>query len=1134
MGKLKNFDSSPGLLAELRTTLWKRRLLFSVAGLMLSMAALVSLSILYSALANLIILPVSVKITLLLTAVLGLGYLFVRFVIRPFTKGSIEAIAVNLEEKNDNLKGRMVAAVQFAQEAARKGFSRDLIRLNEQQALAEAGRINFNEVIRFYPLWKTGRFLIGSLALSLIALLLLPGFFSYSYEVFSNPTEEIAPPLAYNISAEPGSTEWVKYRDLTIGGSIFGFRLPEKATLHYRLADGNWQETKFKLEQLPHHAIAAGDSISFGLTLRQINRSLDYWIEAGRLKTELYAIDVVDRPRVAAIELNLFYPKYTGLSPETIDENNGSFSAVVGTRASIRIKTNLPIETADLLFADSSQQPMKLDDRGAQTTLLVESSKAYQFELTDHLGEKNPDPIEYFITAVPDEYPSIDVLYPGFNVNLTEDLSLPFKLHIYDDFGFSSLVLKYRLVTQGRQTDETVAVLHYSEDITTEGDIEFNWDVSRFDIYPGDYIIYHFEIADNDLISGPKVTSTRQYLARLPSLEEIIAQTEKESVERITATEQLLKTGHDLSKRLEEAMRKIEAESQQPKNSDWQQKKELESIANKNMEMMAESERLSKNMSESLEKMRENSLMSRQIMERLEQIQKLFEDVATPEMREAQRKLAEAMRQMDPQKLKEALENFQMTQEELLSRLERTLALLKRLQVEQKMEAMIRQAEQLLEQQAKVNEETESSEPESLPELSKAEKKNQASMEDLKSQVDELDNMLAEAKMDQSEEAKKFAEAVRQTDADQNMRKMADNLNQQDKKSSMSEGQESESKLAKMLDQMHEQLSSLQGGDMEKMMAAMRRSIRDANYLSQDQETALNRTGQISPKSSVYHDLALDQQDIQAASEGLHKTIQELSQQSPFIAAELSLLVSQAAAAMNSAMTELESKRSSAAQAHQRNAMSKLNKVSLRLMESLDEQSQCQNPDQSQPMNKLESICDKQNKLNQKTQKQCNNPSLSPSGKPGQMTGMERLAGEQAGIRKSLQELEKEFGNSRQIMGRLDDIAREMKKVEEELASGQAGEETMQRQLRIFSRMLEATRSLQRKDYNEQRQAQSAESNTFYAPPGLTSDLLNDPTGLEERLRKYLGDDYPPQYEAQIKAYFRALLQLQFKLREQK
>jgi hypothetical protein len=103
-----------------------------------------------------------------------------------------------------------------------------------------------------------------------------------------------------------------------------------------------------------------------------------------------------------------------------------------------------------------------------------------------------------------------------------------------------------------------------------------------------------------------------------------------------------------------------------------------------------------------------------------------------------------------------------------------------------------------------------------------------------------------------------------------------------------------------------------------------------------------------------------------------------------------------------------------------------------------------------------------------------------------------------------------------------------MKKVEEELSSGEAGQQTTERQLQIYSRMLEATRSLQRKDYSEQRQATTAKGNMFYVPPELSSDVLNDQTKIEDRLRQYLGDDYPAQYEEQIKAYFRALLQLQY------
>ena len=67
----------------------------------------------------------------------------------------------------------------------------------------------------------------------------------------------------------------------------------------------------------------------------------------------------VDRPRVTGIKLSLFYPEYTGLGPNVIDENNGSFSAVVGSRVSMRVSTNRPVQTAELVFSDSFFQTIQ-------------------------------------------------------------------------------------------------------------------------------------------------------------------------------------------------------------------------------------------------------------------------------------------------------------------------------------------------------------------------------------------------------------------------------------------------------------------------------------------------------------------------------------------------------------------------------------------------------------------------------------------------------------------------------------------------------------------------------------------------------------------------------------------------------
>ena len=100
-----------------------------------------------------------------------------------------------------------------------------------------------------------------------------------------------------------------------------------------------------------------------------------------------------------------------------------------------------------------------------------------------------------------------------------------------------------------------------------------------------------------------------------------------------------------------------------------------------------------------------------------------------------------------------------------------------------------------------------------------------------------------------------------------------------------------------------------------------------------------------------------------------------------------------------------------------------------------------------------------------------------------------------------------------------------MKQIQDAMASGEVGPQVTEQQIKVYSRMLEATRSLYRKDFSEQRQATTATNQAYVVPPELSSDILNDKMSLEDRLRQYLGDSYPPQYEEQIKAYFKALLQ---------
>ena len=1120
---MTRLESTDRLTKVLNRVLFKQRLLMFSAGLLATGTIVVGAAVVMSLVANVIVLPVWLKVLVL--AVVGVGslVLFGWYAVGRLFEGNIENVAVTLEEKYPDLKGRLIAAIQFSRMARNDGFSQDLIDLNERQALQKAEGVDFNKAMTFSPLLRTGRNLALAAVVAVLLLVFFPGLFSYSYEVFSNPTTVIAPPLAYQVKAIPGTTEWVKYRDIRIGAVVTGARIPDQALIYHRLADGRWQETEIDLDKVAHSPITFGDSLNIGLTLRQINKSFDYYVRVGRVGTEVYHVDVVDRPRVTDLKLSIFYPDYTGLEPTVIDENTGSFSAVVGSRVNIQATTNLPIETAELVLDDSSRINLAVTDRIATTSIQIEKSHSYYLRLKDHLGEENPDPIEYYITAVPDEYPSIDVLRPGFDVNLNDEMMLPLLVRIYDDFGFSSLVMKYSIHSQRGTSNENVAVLHFSERIKTEGEIEFNWDMDQLNLFPGDYAEYYFEVADNDRISGPKITESRHYVARLPSLEEIISQSEGESMKRIIRTEELLKSGKDISDRMKNVARKLQAQSD--KKSEWQEQKELKSMLDKNQEMMNQVEDIAKQMDESVKQATDNSLMSREILEKLAQIQKLYEDIATPEMKEAQKKLMEALQKMDQNELKKAMENFEMSQEELLKRLERTLALLKKLQLEQKMEAMLRKVEQMAQEQEDINKSTDEASADKLPSISPREKSIQKSLEDLKKEVAELEQLIKEQEEAAPKEAHDFKKAVKETDADSDMQKMADALNQSQKPSASKEGKKALSKLLQMMDKMQQSLASMKSGDQEAIKRAMKAAIDDSNYLSNNQEELLKRAGEISPTSMVLREMAANQQDLKSACKGLANRIAELGKESPFVAAELQMLLDQTTKNMEMSITGFDEKKGFDATKYQRDAMSNLNKASIRLMESLEQQKQCDKGGTcSNPTQKLQSMCEQQNQLNQQTQSQCNNPGGQNQSQAGR-EALERLAGEQATIRKSVEELNQEFGDSRQILGRLDDISKEMKEIEEALASGDVNQETLDRQLKVYSRMMEASRSLYRRDFSEQRKSNSATTEAFFVPPTLSEELLDNRVNLEDRLRRYLGEDYPPQYEKQIKAYFKAILQ---------
>jgi hypothetical protein len=133
---------------------------------------------------------------------------------------------------------------------------------------------------------------------------------------------------------------------------------------------------------------------------------------------------------------------------------------------------------------------------------------------------------------------------------------------------------------------------------------------------------------------------------------------------------------------------------------------------------------------------------------------------------------------------------------------------------------------------------------------------------------------------------------------------------------------------------------------------------------------------------------------------------------------------------------------------------------------------------------------------------------------------MARLAAEQEGVRKGIDEIAREFGSRTDILGRLDDLAEEAKRVIEDLKRENVSRETIRRQERILTRLLNAQRSMRRRDYSERRKSRPGEDYKVEPPPELSQEEK------EEMIRDLLYQRrgyYPPEYEELIRAYFKAI-----------
>jgi hypothetical protein len=172
-------------------------------------------------------------------------------------------------------------------------------------------------------------------------------------------------------------------------------------------------------------------------------------VHAEDVASPVYRLSVVDRPAVKLLRVLLRPPAYTGLQAHQLDDNIGDILGLRGTRATITIETNKPLATASLVRSDSTTLPLEIHRTTAAAEFPLRQDHSYHLYLRDSLGIANADPIEYAVRVQTDARPTVAIVAPGTDLDVTEATEISMLIKVGDDFGVSRLTLMYRL-TQSR------------------------------------------------------------------------------------------------------------------------------------------------------------------------------------------------------------------------------------------------------------------------------------------------------------------------------------------------------------------------------------------------------------------------------------------------------------------------------------------------------------------------------------------------------------------------------------------------------------------------------------------------------------------------------------------------------------
>ncbi|MFZ0389946.1 MAG: DUF4175 family protein, partial [Calditrichia bacterium] len=989
--------------------------------------------------------------------------------------------------------------------------------------------LHFTRASRFSELRGKSRNLLLALAPLLLLWILFPAPIETAFKKIIIPWKNFQDPLPVKLQNLSGSETILKDDPVELRGTYSGVQ-PDQLFLILQHSDSMNAAGGPAGEQTQRVALQVNPSGEFNYRISHVRHPFRYYFQANieqpRFRnrpalSEAGVIRLQERPVIRNLQLKVSPPAYTRLPAKLLEPNQGEVTALKGSEVQLRLESDKQLTGGFLQFSDSSQLPLQVAGHTASAAFTVNKNVNYFMRIFDSDSIDNGETVEYSVFPLSDEYPFAEIKQPGADLDLENELTVPVFVEIRDDFGFSGLWIKgevYRLGSSG-DTSSFEVKLPVKTIEAGKGFSEIQWDLTSFYLIPDDYLSYYAEVRDNDIVSGPKSFKTGRYVIRIPSLLDVLAEAEQTQTEQMENVENVVKETEEIRDKLEEINRELKKEVE----LSWEQKQEVKKQLERQKESLKKLDDIQKSVDEMVQQLDRNQALSPETLDKYFQLQEMFEELASPELKEAMQKLQEALEKTDPKQLQQAMERFQFSVEQFEKNIERTYELFKRVELEQKMDELVRMAEKMGEEQQKINEKLkEETSPEEMEQMAQSEKNLQKESEALNRKIEETGQDYQELMKELSEMLEQAGQFMEEQEMSSQMEQMQQQLSQQQSSQAQKQGENLKSQMDMLQSMLQQARQQMQSRQKQELAEEMQKTLQDLLATSFAQENLAQQSRQLSPASPQVGEVAGKQSRLQESTQQIIRQMVEIANKTFFVSPQMSQIMNSIMSQMDNAVRQLENRRASAASQAQLKAMAGFNQALLSLQNSMNQMSQGSSASGFQEfMQQLQQMAGQQGQLNQQTmgmfQKQ------QGGRMPVSSDQMGRMAAQQEMIRKSMEKLSNESGDRRDVLGRLGELGEEMEKVVENLKRQQLDRDLIERQERILSRLLDAQKSIREKEHSKKRQAEREQVATTKSPPGLREAMLKKEDRLRKEMLRALEEGYTAEYRQLIKQYFENL-----------